>query len=467
MLQTSPPVTRLLALFLATAGLAGCAGGDGDEGTPAEAPPSGAHPVVGQFVMKVRPKLGTIAIARVAADAAGTPRIQPENLANLTIVADGVAGSGPANTVELDTISTVDTYNTVASGSCPANAFCADVQFSHFFSGLNLSAVYVQVTAITTSTGQTDTTHAVTNGIASTPFGLDVSKGAWQYTQIPATLAYGAATTQTWIFANPDDADYNVYLNAVAALRPTLWFKNGSVIQTAPLLGGQPATLHYEYARNGACRGTNWSMQGYFKGANIDVHTTSWPGAATDTYFDQDVVMPFGSGVSFWFNNTDNTGCNVYDSNGGNNYTYTVISSTPALHFAGPNAQFNPFYTNNWSYYADAGVKAGATITVDYELERNQCTQAALDRYGRVAAGTTLKMFYAFDGGSTFTGVDLLGLPYGMPSAINGSSGQVFVPPSITIPQGSHKMTAYFYGTGANNCANYDSNLGSNYTFNY
>ena len=54
-----------------------------------------------------------------------------------------VNASGPNDTVELatDQNSIVDTYGTGASGSCPANGFCADVTLTHFYPGVALSAL--------------------------------------------------------------------------------------------------------------------------------------------------------------------------------------------------------------------------------------------------------------------------------------------------------------------------------------
>jgi hypothetical protein len=458
MVRYAPPA---VALFLA---LTGCSGSDTAEGGPAAPsaalPPPG-HQNVGSFVMHVQPKANRIDLRRLPPQLEGEPRIGPENFNNLPIVSDGTTGSGPANTTELATLSTTDTYNSGASGSCPANSYCGDVQLMHFYSGLNLSAVYVQVTAITTTSGQNDTTHKVTNGVSSTPFGIGVSLGAWQYTSLPGSLAASTGSTKTWAFANPDDADFYVYLNVLASYYPMLWFDTAGITQTASLVAGQPAVVHYNYARNGNCRGNNWSMQGYLKGANIDIHTTSWTGSSTATYFDQIFTMPFGSGVAFWFDNTDSTGCNKYDSNNSANFNYPITGSTPAIHFSGPSTSTSPYPSSNWNVYADSGVKGGATITVDYELDRIQCM--TLDQYGRVAAGTHVNMGYTFDSTGVWNTVSMVGTVYGDPQG-----GQILVPPAISIPSGSHKLTVYF-SSDAPSCGSggYDSNFGNNYVFNY
>jgi hypothetical protein len=469
-MKLSRTVARLASIVLSAAVLAGCSsGGEGAPAPIAPLPAPGAHSLVGSFVLKVRPGQHLAELVRLPPElfaADGVPLVQPENLDALPIVADGVTGSGPSYTVELSTppSSIIDTYGTGATGGCPADGFCADVTFMHFYPGIDLSAVYVQVYAITDTNGNALGGHGPTNGVASTPFGLDLSFGAWQYTALPGSLAPSTGSTLNWQFANPDDASTNIYLNAVAAVYPMLWFDTSAITQTASLVAGQPAILHYVYARNTACRGTGWSMQGYLKGYNIDIHTTSWTGDATDTYFDQHVVMPFAPGLDFWFNNTDSTGCNVYDSNGGNNFNYGITGTYPALYFTGPNSNISPYWTASWGHGQESGVGGGATITVDYELDRVLC--GSLDQYGRVPTGTTATMYYSLDGGS-FTAASLLGLPYDVPSSLDGSAGQVFVPPIIAIPSGSHSMTVYFDSTDPGGCHNYDSSAGANFAFSY
>lgn len=444
--------------------LPGCAAGDTEGDDPAAAP-AGPHRSVGSFVMRVQPSAKRAEIRRLPAGQAARGLLSPQAFTSLPIVSDGVTGSGPANTVELATLSVEDTYGQAASATCPAGSFCGDVQFMHFFSGLNLSAVYVQITAITDANGNLETTHKAVNGVSSTPFGIDVSLGAWQHTALPGTLAASAGATKTWAFNNPDDADFYVYLDARAALYPTLWFGKTGITPTAPIVAGEPFTLHYEYARNTGCSGAqSYAWNGFLKAGNIDAHQVSFANQTGDTFFDVEMTAPFGGGMDMWFNK-DTGSCQSWDSNGNSNYNVGITTPLPALHFGGPDTAYNPYWTTNWNVYADTGVTGGAAVTVDYELDRNTCTHAALDAYGRIPAGTSLQMFYSFDGGS-FTGVSMLGTPYGVPTAGNGVTGQMLVPPTINIPSGSHSMTVYFYGAGPG-CTNYDSSGGSNYTFYY
>jgi hypothetical protein len=442
---------------------------------PPEAPAAPpAHAVVGTFAMRVRPSRGTVEIRRVSEEIAksgGIPGFGPENFDNLPIVSDGTAGSGPDYTVELatDDASLVNTYNKGAVGSCPANSFCGDVTLTHFYPGINLSGVYVQIYDVTGANNTPLSGHDAANGVGSTPFGIDLTRGAWQYTTLGSsgtTIAKGAGVKKTWALKNPDNADSVLWLRVLASYYPMVWFSSTTgVTQTAPLVAGQPASVHYEYARNTSCRGTNWIMNGFLKGFNVDQHQTSFPGNATDTYFDIHMVLPFGPGLDFWFNNEDQNGCKTWDSNGGNNYNFAMADTNTRIHFAGYNANNNPYWTTAGQVYKDSGVAKGVTIGVDYEINRVLC--GSLDRYGRVPTGTSVLMWYNFDSFTgTYTKVDLLGTPYGVASSVNGVAGKVYVAPTIALPSNISKLYVYFESTDGNGCHKYDSNGGANWVFN-
>ena len=469
----SSRVAPLLGTIVVAAPLAGCTAGAPDEDAPVP-PRPGAHRVLGSFVMHVQPEQRRATIRRLPSTSgtSGTsraaPRLSPQHLDSLPIVADDVAGSGPDYTVELvtdqDPSRLVNTYQLPASGNCPAGSWCADVTFTHFYPGLDLSAVYVQITGIVDPNGDVDHLHDAKNGVTSTPFGLDLGHGAWLYTSPLETLAQGATPKLTWAFDNPDNQDYYVYLDAKAALYPMLWFDAGGVTQTAPLVAGKPAILHYAYARNTACRGDDWIMNGFLKGYNVDIHQTSFPGSAADTYFDVHMMMPFGPGVDFWFNNEDGTGCQAWDSNGGVNFNYAVDDTNTRIHFAGPAANVTPYWSPAWQVYADSGVHAGVTIGVDYEIDRVLC--GSLDRYGRVPLGVDVTMHYRYDSkDGPYTAIPLLGLPHGVPGTIGGSSGRLYMPPALDLPPGASQLWVYFDSTGPN-CQKYDSGpTGGNFMF--
>jgi hypothetical protein len=462
--RVAAPFSSVLAGSLL---LAGCAAEPQDEAAP---PPAdrGAHAGVGSFVMHVQPQARRVDVRRLPDDLVGPARYNPQNLQSLPIVSDSSTGTGPDSSVELATTSVTDTFGKGLSGTCPAGSFCGDVQFTHFYRGLNLSAVYAQVTAITDSSGTIDTKHAVTNGVASTPFGLDVSLGAWAYTTSPGSLAYGAGSTKSWVFNNPDDADFYVYLDVKAALFPTLWFGKTGLTTTAQPVAGTPFTVHYEYARNTGCgSATNYVWNGWVKATNIDAQHFSFQNVATDTFFDVEVATPFVGGMDLWFNKDalGGTSCTSWD--GGNNFNVGIANPLPAIHFGGPNSAVNPYNTVAWNVYRDTGVVGGAKITVDYEPDRIACL--TLDRYRRLPAGTFIKMGYAFDGSNAYTEVAMTGKPAGIPTGSGAATRDLISPPTISIPSGSHSMKVYFY-TNASTCSNgsnYDSNFSNNFQFSY
>jgi hypothetical protein len=446
--------------------LAGCAGDDEPSpaaSTPAPRPAGTPRTVVGSYVAHLRPKARSLTFERIASPHTATatttaPGLSPQNESTIPIVQNGVPDSGPADTVELVT-------NSVGTDAeCPTgyqtNSFCGNVTLRHFYP-MGLSAAYVQVTAINDDSGNPLSGHSAMNSDASA-FGLDNSLGLWEHTApgMPFNgmldVSPNNAGTRDWVFNNPDGADINVVLNVVASYYPTLWFySNYTTTQTAPLNAGQPATIHYEYARNTTCRGTDWVMNGFFYGTNTYTHTTTFTGQASDTYFDIDIAMPFGN-TSFYFDNTDDSGCTQYDSNEGANYNYSAAnpSAGAILHFQAPSI--------SWTPWVEGTLTAGGTFTVDYALDRLQCWIP--DSYDRVPSAETMQMGYMFNGGSP-SYVSLTGTPYGVPTSINGSTGELQVPPTITIPAGTTDLALFFDGTGYSGCNNYDSNNSANYHF--
>jgi hypothetical protein len=205
-------------IALSSGALAGCAG-------PDPAPdPSGFHApahsvVLGEYTAHASPKNHTFTITRIGDGAQYGPAIQAQSLTSLTIVNDGNPDSNPADTVELDTTSYTDQY--------PAEDTATGVVvLAHFFTR-SFANVFVQVTSVTDDSGNTLTGHSGINSYSGDSFGLDASLGLWQYTAdgtcstigesgcnastTPGVLAQAPNNegTQTWIFANPDDADAN------------------------------------------------------------------------------------------------------------------------------------------------------------------------------------------------------------------------------------------------------------------
>ena len=205
--------------------LPGCVGEQTDSATmiePADAPSVPLPPksvVLGEFIAHVRPSRRSITFE--AATPAAGKGVSPQSIDDLNVTQDGVAGSGPANTIELVT-------NTVGyNAQCPAGyqtaSFCGNVTLRHFFSG-SLANVFVQVLSVySPTTGLEMTGHGGINGDGS-EFGLDATKGLWKYTAPAATTPgiVGASPnnsgTRDWVFANPDDADTYIRMRVISSL---------------------------------------------------------------------------------------------------------------------------------------------------------------------------------------------------------------------------------------------------------
>jgi hypothetical protein len=458
------PTRRLLAILAGSLALLPACSGEGPqpepasvEDAPAPAPTAGVH-VLGEIVAIIRPSLGTVTFVRRDHGERGPagPGLDPQELTDLPVTQDGTPGSGPANSVEM--VNNSLGYN----GACPAgyqsNSFCANVTLRHFYD-LSLSNVFVQVTAIKDMANAPLAGHAALNSDAAS-LGLDSSLGLWTFTSSGAANAgiLGKSPSnfgsRDWVFANPDGVDFQVTLRVVASLYPTLWFNaNFSRSQSAPLISGQPAILHFDYARLGNCRGANWRETGFFSGPYTHDHRLNVAGAAGATAFDVAFTAPFGNDAWLWFNNSDDSGCSAWDSSFGSNYHVTPQSGKPVIHLL-------PSFTSS----VEGTLKAGSPITIDYDLNRLPSC-GTVDELDRLPSSTTATMFYRFNGGAV-SQVSLVGLPYGVPGTSNGQASQLQVAPAITPPAGATNVELWFQSAKAStSCINWDSNFGSNYNF--
>ncbi|MEP7125668.1 MAG: hypothetical protein ABJE95_32360 [Byssovorax sp.] len=190
--------------------------------TPAAAPevPAPAQAaVLGEFIAHVSPKQGTITFAR-APKAAGA--LQAEAFNELTVVDDGVAGSGSTNTVELITNSVG--YDSDCAGF-PTKSFCGNVTLRSFL-GRSINNAFVQVISVYSPTTWAEISGHYALNQDTTVFGLDDTKGLWEYTGSSEPLGVlgepsGANTfnsgARDWVFSNPDDADTYIKMRVIAS----------------------------------------------------------------------------------------------------------------------------------------------------------------------------------------------------------------------------------------------------------
>ncbi len=190
-------------------------------GTTPVALPDGGH-VLNEYILQVRPSQRTAKLVHLKPGASSKPGFNPQSIDNLSIVEDGVAGSGPASSIELYT----DPMSIKSGVACPggvAASFCGTVKLGNFYTR-SLNNVFVQVTSITDSAGAPLTGHSGINSDGPPSWLADNGFGLWKYTADLATTAgvIGAAPnnfgSRDWVFADPDGADTNIYLRAVATL---------------------------------------------------------------------------------------------------------------------------------------------------------------------------------------------------------------------------------------------------------
>ncbi len=172
--------------------------------------------VVLEFEGEVDVEAGTMTIRFAEPlDESATPGLATADLTELTVVNDGVAGSGPADTVELVTTSSgVDVTGsancgTVAGGH--ANCFWGLVDLRHFFAGRHVGNAYAQLTAITAGFEAYD-------DVSNTPLGLDSTRGLWRYGSLEPAGATYSVGTRRWRFRLPTVSNFTFSGRVMATL---------------------------------------------------------------------------------------------------------------------------------------------------------------------------------------------------------------------------------------------------------
>ena len=146
---------------------------------------------VGQFRGTVNGTTGELTIDMLGPDQvtdAGL-RMAAQGLCALDIIQDGIAGSGPANSLELVT------DNTGLDEACPAAAgapaFCGDVTIRSFYTR-PLSNLFAQIDTLVPSSG-----FSVANG--DQVVGASSGLGSWAYPDLEASGGASSAT-RNWLF---------------------------------------------------------------------------------------------------------------------------------------------------------------------------------------------------------------------------------------------------------------------------
>jgi hypothetical protein len=231
---------------------------------------------------------------------------------------------------------------------------------------------------------------------------------------------------------------------------PTLSFgADWSVTQSAPVVAGASAVIHYDPARLPNCRAVYhgfpaWGISAYYAvdgGQAFTAPVTQFVNG-TVVAVDATIVVPPGHDLAVWFSNSDEYGCSQWDSSYGNNFHFSVTESVPALHFRWP----------SWSVEQSAPLAAGSDILVDYDIRRlPYCRQ---DYNGMQTWDVTFN--YRFDGGAAQSASVTTS-----PNDYN----RVQAPARITTPTGARSMDVWFENHDRTGCQTWDSAYGSNYHF--
>ena len=223
-----------------------------------------------------------------------------------------------------------------------------------------------------------------------------------------------------------------------------------SVTQSAPVIAGGKATIHYDVARLPNCRATYqgfpaWGIVAYWAvdgGQAFSAPVTQFQNGqvvAIDATFD----VPPGGDLAVWFFASDEYGCTQWDSNYGRNFHFALVADAPAVHFRFP----------GWSDDQSAPLAAGRDFLVDYDIRRlSSCRQ---DYNGVQTWDVTVG--YRFDDGAAAS-ASLTTTP--------NDYQRVQAPARITAPAGAKAVELWFENHDRTGCQMWDSAYGANYRFN-
>ena len=248
----------------------------------------------------------------------------------------------------------------------------------------------------------------------------------------------------------PDHGGAEIASADTASPPPTLSFAaDWSVTQSAPVIAGGKATIHYDVSRLPDCRATYhgfpaWGIVAYWAvdgGQAFSAPVTQFQNGqvvAVDATFD----VPPGSDLAVWFFASDEYGCTQWDSNYGRNFHFALVADAPALHFRWP----------GWSQDQSAPLVPGHDFLVDYDIRRlPDCRQ---DYNGLQTWDVTVG--YRFDGGAAAS-ASLTTTP--------NDYQRVQAPARISAPEGAHVVDLWFENHDRTGCQMWDSAYGANYRF--
>lgn len=223
-----------------------------------------------------------------------------------------------------------------------------------------------------------------------------------------------------------------------------------SVTQTAHVVSGGKAIIHYDVARLPNCRAyyhgfPAWSISAYW--AVDGGQTYTQPVVERDANnqlnpVDLTIDVPPGHDLAFWFHSSDEYGCNEWDSNWGNNFHFSPDAGPGALHFRWP----------GWSAEEWPQLHSGQELLVDYDIRRLPgCRQT----YNGLQTWD-VTVGYKFDDGTTGS-ASLTASPHDWE--------RVAAVARITAPAHAQGLELWFENHDRTGCQMWDSALGANYRF--
>jgi hypothetical protein len=213
--------------------------------------PNGGH-IVSEYVLQVRPSAKTAKLLHLKPGVSSRPGFNPQSIDSLNAIQDDVAGSGPADSVELDTDQNSIKYGAACPGGVAAS-FCGTVTLGSFYTR-PLNNTYVQVTSITDVNGASLAGHSSINSDAAPSWLADGGLGLWSYKATASTVAGVMGTTpnnfgaRTWVFADPDGQDTNILLRVVSTLTYSDYTRTTS---TATWVDACALATHTSYSGSG------------------------------------------------------------------------------------------------------------------------------------------------------------------------------------------------------------------------
>jgi hypothetical protein len=273
-------------------------------------------------------------------------------------------------------------------------------------------------------------------------------------TMMVAAAVAGAALTLAGCGESQSvDSDLRAAALTAPGVRPSTpllsFAVDGSITQSAPIVSGGLARLHYDIERLPNCRAiyhglpawnilASWSVDG---GAAHNDALTTVDASGKRVGVDITIAVPPGHDLALWFEASDEFGCVQWDSDYGRNFHVPLAAGAPALHFRWP----------GWNDDSDGTLTAGADLWIDYDIRRLPwCRQT----YNGLQTWD-VRADYRFDDGPTQSA---------SVTSISGTE-RVAAAARVSAPPGARSLELWFVNNDRAGCVAWDSRFGANYRF--